>query len=65
MVVTGCQYLLGSLPVVLVGSGDEHFENPSVGVYEEVTLTAFDLLVSIIANIVLPGLPPFSVVLTD
>ena len=62
---TATQQLPGSVAVILVGSRDEDFQNPSVGIDEEMPLASFDLFVSIIADVVGTGLPPFSVVLTD
>lgn len=46
------------MPVVLIG-GDKDLEDSSIGVYQEVTLSAFDLLVSVITDVFLARAPLF------
>ena len=54
------QQELGAGSVLHIGRMNLHFEQETIGVYEDVTLTTINLLATIIAT-----RPPFSVVLLD
>jgi hypothetical protein len=64
-VFAGREQGFGSVAIILVGRGDKDLQYPSVCIYEEVTLAAFDLFMPVITDVLLATAPPFSVVLTD
>lgn len=63
----GCfvEQRLGSFAFVEVGGSDKDRQYQTVGVYQEMAFAAFDLFIAVVADGILAGLPPFSVVFTD
>ena len=56
---------LGPVAFAQVGGRNKNRQDQTAGVYQQVTLASFDMLVTVETDVVLTGLPPFSVVFTD